>query len=83
MVALFVLASQNRLSKQSDRRTHLDLQVNLLAERETTAMLQLLRAIADHLGVDHSVSAPTLNELAQDTDVHALASKVEQTVSKD
>ena len=28
-LALFVLASQNRLSRQSDKRAHLDLQVNL------------------------------------------------------
>jgi uncharacterized membrane protein len=32
-LALFVLASQNRLSRQADKRSHLDLQIDLLAER--------------------------------------------------
>ena len=45
-LALFVLESQNRLADQSDERTKLDLQINLLAEREMTAALQLLRDIA-------------------------------------
>src|SRR5689334_1122593 len=33
-LALFVLASQNRMSRQTDKRGHLDLQINLLAEEE-------------------------------------------------
>src|SRR5215217_5214750 len=33
-LALFVLASQNRLARQADKRSHLDLQIGLLAERE-------------------------------------------------
>ena len=32
-LSLFVLASQNRLARQADRRSHLDLQIDLLAER--------------------------------------------------
>ena len=49
-LALFVLASQNRLTRQADKRSHLDLQVDLLAEREMTAVLQLLQDIARALG---------------------------------
>jgi uncharacterized membrane protein len=48
-LALFVLASQNRLTRQADKRSHLDLQIDLLAEREMTAVLQLLQDIAHHL----------------------------------
>lgn len=33
-LTLFVLASQNRLKQEADRRAHLDLQVNLLAEQK-------------------------------------------------
>ena len=51
-LALFVLASQNRLAKQSDLRANLDLQIDLLVEREMTAVLQLLTDIATHLNVD-------------------------------
>jgi uncharacterized membrane protein len=48
-LAPFVLASQSRLARQGDKRTHLDLQIDVLAERETTAVLQLLKDIALHL----------------------------------
>ena len=50
-LALFVLASQNRLGRQADKRAHLDLQIDLLAEREMTAVLQILQDIASHLKV--------------------------------
>ena len=39
-LTVFVLMSQNRMSRLADRRAHLDLQVNLLAERELTARLR-------------------------------------------
>jgi uncharacterized membrane protein len=52
--ALFVLASQNRLTRQTDKRSHLGLQIDLLAERETTAVLRLLQDIAGAPGcADH------------------------------
>jgi len=38
-LTLFVLASQNRLTLEADRRAHLDLQVNLLSEQEMTMVL--------------------------------------------
>jgi uncharacterized membrane protein len=41
-LSLFILVSQNRASRRADERAHLDLQVNLLAEREATKTLQLL-----------------------------------------
>ena len=36
LLETFVLIKQNRMSYLSDRRAHLDLQVNLLAESEVT-----------------------------------------------
>jgi uncharacterized membrane protein len=35
-LTLFVLATQNRMTVDADRRAHLDLQVNLLSEQEMT-----------------------------------------------
>jgi uncharacterized membrane protein len=42
-LALFVLSSQNRLTGQADKRSRLGLPIDLLAEREMTAVLQLLQ----------------------------------------
>lgn len=77
-LALFVLASQKRLTTQGDRRAHLDLQINLLAEREMTAVLGLLQDIAAHLGVAHATGGPRIDELAQETNVHELATKLDE-----
>jgi uncharacterized membrane protein len=77
-LALFVLSSQNRLATQADKRAHLDLQIDLLAEREMTAVLQLLQDIAARLGVKHAVGSPHIEELARETDVHQLTSKLDE-----
>jgi uncharacterized membrane protein len=78
-LALFVLASQNRLSRQADKRSHLDLQIDLLAEREMTAVLHLLQDIASHLRVETSVTTPEqLRDLMKKTDLKRLANRMEE-----
>ena len=78
-LALFVIASQNRLAHQSDKRAHLDLQIDLLAEREMTAVLRLLRDIAAHLGLKHTVTDEQLHDLVKKTDIHELTSTLDDT----
>jgi uncharacterized membrane protein len=46
-----ILMSQNRQGRLNDRRNHLDLQVNLLAEQENTEQLRLLRMICEKLEI--------------------------------
>ena len=77
-LALFVLASQNRLAKQSDLRANLDLQIDLLVEREMTAVLQLLNDIAKHLDVDTDVTTDKIADLIKKTDVKKLADEVDR-----
>jgi len=77
-LALFVLASQNRLARQSDKRSHLDLQIDLLAEREMTAVLTLLQDIARHLEVRTTVTAEQLRDLMEKTDVQSLATRMDE-----
>ncbi|NOT26760.1 MAG: DUF1003 domain-containing protein [Acidobacteria bacterium] len=77
-LSLFVLASQNRMARQADQRGHLDLQINLLTEREMTAVLQLLQDIVRHLKVETSVTAEELRDLVNKTDVPGLAMRVEE-----
>jgi uncharacterized membrane protein len=76
-VALFVLASQNRLARQSDLRANLDLQIDLLVEREMTAVLHLLNDIVKHLKVDTDITTDQISDLIKKTDVKALAARVE------
>jgi uncharacterized membrane protein len=56
-LSTFVLISQNRLGKETERHADLDLQIGLLTEHELTRVLQMLDAIQDKLGiVDHRES---------------------------
>ena len=77
-LTLFVLASQKRLTAAADRRAHLDLQVNLLAEQEMTLVLQMLREICTHLGLHGTIESEKFKELARRTDVSQLAEQVER-----
>ncbi len=50
-LSLFILMSQNRNGIQADRRNHLDLQINLLAEDENTKIIHMLQALSEHNGL--------------------------------
>jgi membrane protein len=77
-LAPFVLASQNRLSRQADKRSHLDLQIDLLAEREMTVVQQLLQDVASHLKVKTSVTPEQLRDLMKKTDLRRLTNRMEE-----
>ena len=69
----FVLIAQNRMTQLADKRAHLDLQVNLLAEEELTAILKVVCLIATKNGIDVDRCDPRLNDLLGKTDVKGLA----------
>jgi len=58
--------SQNRSSRTADERAHLDLQINLLAERESTKALELLQALCKHHGLQCG-NDPELQQLVSTT----------------
>ncbi len=69
----FVLMTQNRMTHQTDRRAHLDLQVNLLAEQELTAILQMLYALCQKAGTCARVNDARVDQLLRETDIVQLA----------
>ena len=79
-LTLFVLASQKRLTEDADRRAHLDLQVNLLAEQEMTVVLQMLKEVCEHLNLRQTIESPKFTELIKRTDVGELAERLDQTI---
>ena len=77
-LTIFVLISQNRMARQAERRAHLDLQVGMLAEQELTMMLQMLQKLCQHAGVDVQSAALQVQGFSKTTDVHKLASELEE-----
>ncbi len=80
-LSTFVLISQNRMAAMADKRADLDLQVDLLAEHEVTRLIQLVTAIANHLGLDEAKD-PELAELAQDVLPETVMEQIEATERK-
>ena len=77
-LSTFVLMKQNRMGRRADQRNHLDLQINLLAEREMTTVLQLLRRISARL--DIPVSGEHLEDLITETSVAELAQQISENL---
>ena len=67
---------QNRMAKRADLRDQLNLQVDLLSEKEVTKILQMLRVMADHMGLEREAQEPELRELSQNTAVETLANEL-------
>lgn len=78
LLSTFVLMKQNRMQSRIDVRDQLDLQINLLSEKEITKALQLLRAVADKLEVTPTPELDEeLKEMASTTSVDLLAEQVQ------
>jgi len=81
-IASFILIAQNYAMRLSERRAQLDLQVNLLAEQETTKSLKLLNEIARKVGAqcsdDDEVAA-----LAEATRLETLAKEIDENQKRE
>jgi uncharacterized membrane protein len=82
-LTIFVLISQNRMARQSERRSHLDLQVGMLSEQELTTMLQMLQKLCHHMGVDVGSAKQEVQSFSETTDVHKLASELQEKLPEE
>lgn len=83
LLAIFVLVSQNRMSRQANQRAHLDLQINLLSEQETTKLLQKVQSILDHFGIEQTPLDEEVQHLSQETHVETLVSELQRSLPED
>ena len=75
-LSTFILISQNMETRISERRSHLDLQLNMLSEQENTKMIAILLAIAEKVGADLSHD-PQLEALSEDILPERLVEQIE------
>lgn len=80
-LSTFVLISQNRMGKQDQQRAELDLQINLLTERELTRVLVLLDEIQNHMGIGHAKDEE-LEELKKETKPDEVLRQIEEESDK-
>lgn len=80
-LSTFILISQNNSGILTERRNHLDLQINLLAEQENTKMLRMLHLIAKRVGAEIDED-PTIDVLEQATRPEALVEQIKEAETK-
>ncbi len=77
----FVLISQNKQALKADKQAKVDLQINLLAERENTKLIKMIGEIQQHLGI-HQKEDREEKKLKKTTNVNKMAEKVDKAESK-
>jgi len=75
-LSTFILISQNHDTRVTERRNHLDLQINLLSEQENTKMIAMLQAIAAHIGAELGHD-PHLQAMGEHTEPQRLVQQIE------
>jgi uncharacterized membrane protein len=78
-LSTFILISQNHEERLAQRRSHLDLQINLLSEQENSKMLQMLESIQQHLGMETDAAAA---QLEQETEPERIAQEIEKRIEE-
>ena len=81
-LSTFVLMTQKRQTRQADHWAHLNLQIGLLGEQETTKVLQMLKLVCDRLGLDKVAGDGELKEMVGKTSVGMLAQELAQNLEK-
>ena len=79
VLGLLILSSQNRLQHESDRRAHLNLQINMMAELEGTKVLTMLDKLCRHFDIESDASE-LLAELTADTDPATIVETIKTTM---
>jgi uncharacterized membrane protein len=79
LIATFILIRQNRMSRRADRRDLLNLQIDLMAEKEVTKILQLQQRICERLEIPE-IRDPEIQALAQTTAVGELADELNRKI---
>jgi len=82
LLASFVLLKQAHEGRLSERRSHLNLQANLLVEKEVTKLIQMAQRQSQADGTEHHVMDSEAHELAKDTAVGHLAKELDRRLDQ-
>jgi uncharacterized membrane protein len=77
-LTIFVLVRQSRMARQSERRSHLDLQVSMLSEQELTTIIQMLQKLCQLADVNMEASKQDVQSFSEATEIQKLASDLEK-----
>jgi uncharacterized membrane protein len=70
-LSTFILIAENHQARLADRRARVNLQIDMIAEREVTKLMHLVVEIHGHLGI-HAETDPELENMKQATNIDHL-----------
>lgn len=76
-LSIFVLMSQNRQAKIADLREEIDLQINRIAEKEITKLLQMQAILMKHQGI-HIEGDEELEQMMMAVDTNKIQKRLEK-----
>jgi hypothetical protein len=81
-LSTFILISQNRQHQISAERANIDLQINMLAEQESSHMLEILMQIKTHMGIEDrpQIQHDEAYALREATDVQNLITQLQESI---
>lgn len=77
-LSTFVLITQNRQAAIEERRSQMDLQVNLMAEQEVTKLMEMVAELHEHAGLSGRHDDPEVQQMARPTDVRKMAKDLDE-----
>jgi uncharacterized membrane protein len=78
LLACFVLTKQAHEGRLSERRSHLNLQANLLVEQEVTKLIQMMQRTSAVEGTEAAIVDAETHEFGQVTAVNELAKELDR-----
>ncbi|HEY2822894.1 MAG TPA: DUF1003 domain-containing protein [Candidatus Acidoferrum sp.] len=82
LLASFILMRQSRIARRTEERSHLELQLMLLTEKELTATLGVCREVAKRLGLRGIVEDNEINQLSEEISVDQMAESIREKLSE-
>jgi len=83
LMATVVLVTQNRQIRLADKRSHLDLQINLLAESKIAKVIALLEELRRDLPNVHNRTDAEASDMSLRTDPQVVLQKLEESLDAD
>ena len=78
LLAAFVLMKQGYEGRMAERRAHLSLQVNMLAEKELSKLIQMIERMSATQGTERQVVDEASHEMGEVTAVDDLADELDR-----
>ena len=80
LLASFILMRQTRMGRRSEECEHLTLQLLLLTEKEVTALVQVTRQMAQHIGLKQVGRDSELEAMSQETSIDGVAESIKESL---